>query len=42
MDSAEKDRVQRKSKNGSKAYSWLKMQENYLFTFFEGKKKKIK
>lgn len=43
MDSAEKDRVQRKSKNGSKTYSWLKMQEKkWVFTLFEGKKKKIK
>lgn len=43
MDSAEKSRVQRKSKNGSKAYSWLKkMQTKYLFTLILGKKNNFK
>lgn len=42
MDSAEKGRVQRKSKNESKAYSWLKMQTKYLFTLIWGKKEKKK
>lgn len=41
MDSAEKGRVQKKSKNGSKAYSWLKMQAKYLFALIWGKKEKI-
>lgn len=42
MDNAEKDRVQRKSKNRSKTYSWLKMQEKMFIYFVWGKEKENK
>lgn len=41
MDSAEKGRVQRKSKNGSRAYSWLK-NANKIFVYFDLRKERGK
>lgn len=40
-DSAEKGRVQRKSKNGSRAYSWLK-NANKIFVYFDLRKERGK